>query len=84
MHAYTLYSAVRPFGASCILASFDPHSGPEMYMIEPSGSSYVSCISVKISLVNQKFNKNFKFLSRVTMDVPQEKQNNQLKLKLKN
>lgn len=41
IHAYTLYSAVRPFGVSCILASNDPHTGPEMYMIEPSGTSYV-------------------------------------------
>jgi len=40
IHAYTLYSAVRPFGVSCILASCDPITGPEMYMIEPSGSSY--------------------------------------------
>lgn len=48
MHAYTLYSAVRPFGASCILASYDSHSGPEMYMIEPSGSSYVSKIIIDV------------------------------------
>jgi len=40
IHAYTLYSAVRPFGISAILASCDPITGPEMYMIEPSGSSY--------------------------------------------
>lgn len=44
IHAYTLYSAVRPFGVSIILASCTPASGPEMYMIEPSGSSYVSAI----------------------------------------
>lgn len=42
IHAYTLYSAVRPFGISAILACCDPITGPEMYMIEPSGSSYVS------------------------------------------
>lgn len=41
IHAYTLYSAVRPFGVSVILASCDPHTGPELYMIEPSGTSYV-------------------------------------------
>lgn len=45
MHAYTLYSAVRPFGVSCILAAWDEVAGPQMYMIEPSGSSYVSIIS---------------------------------------
>lgn len=42
MHAYTLYSAVRPFGVSVILASYDKHDGAQMYMIEPSGNSYVS------------------------------------------
>lgn len=42
IHAYTLYSAVRPFGVSAILIACDPITGPEMYMIEPSGSSYVS------------------------------------------
>lgn len=41
-HAYTLYSAVRPFGVCAILASYDPDTGPEMYMIEPSGTTYVS------------------------------------------
>ncbi|KAJ6636361.1 Proteasome subunit alpha type-3 [Pseudolycoriella hygida] len=40
IHAYTLYSAVRPFGVSVILASYSPETGPQMYMIEPSGSSY--------------------------------------------
>lgn len=41
-HAYTLYSAVRPFGVSVILASWSEENGPEMYMIDPSG---VSCVS---------------------------------------
>lgn len=40
IHAYTLYSAVRPFGVSIILASYSQEAGSEMYMIEPSGSSY--------------------------------------------
>uniref|UniRef100_A0A0V0G5Y8 Proteasome subunit alpha type n=2 Tax=Triatominae TaxID=70999 RepID=A0A0V0G5Y8_TRIDM len=40
MHAYTLYSAVRPFGCSVILSSYNSVSGPEMYMIDPSGVSY--------------------------------------------
>lgn len=40
IHAYTLYSAVRPFGVSIILAAYSPAAGAEMYMIEPSGSSY--------------------------------------------
>lgn len=41
-HAYTLYSAVRPFGVSVILASWTEETGPEMYMIDPSG---VACVS---------------------------------------
>ena len=43
MHAYTLYSAVRPFGVCVILASCTDENEPkpEMYMIEPSGASYV-------------------------------------------
>lgn len=41
VHAYTLHSAVRPFGVSMIVASYDD-KGPEMYLIEPSGVSWVS------------------------------------------
>jgi 20S proteasome subunit alpha 7 len=41
-HAYTLYSAVRPFGVSVVLASWTKENGPEMYMIDPSG---VTCVS---------------------------------------
>ncbi|PVD26037.1 hypothetical protein C0Q70_13705 [Pomacea canaliculata] len=39
VHAYTLHSAVRPFGVSMIVASYDD-KGPEMYLIEPSGVSW--------------------------------------------
>lgn len=42
MHAYTLYSAVRPYGCSVILGSHDVKDGPSMYLIDPSGVSYVS------------------------------------------
>jgi len=42
MHAYTLVSSVRPFGVFIILASCTKDEPkPEMYMIEPSGASYV-------------------------------------------
>lgn len=44
IHAYTLYSAVRPFGAAVILASWDEVNGAQLYKIEPSGSSFVSII----------------------------------------
>jgi len=40
MHAYTLYSAVRPFGSSVIVGSYDEIDGPGIYVIEPSGISY--------------------------------------------
>jgi len=36
VQAYTLYSSVRPFGASCILGAVDK-DGPSLYVIEPSG-----------------------------------------------
>ncbi|KAJ3405260.1 hypothetical protein HDU80_001650 [Chytriomyces hyalinus] len=39
VQAYTLYSSVRPFGVSTILATMDK-SGPGLYVIEPSGVHY--------------------------------------------
>ncbi|EFN81786.1 proteasome subunit alpha type-3 [Harpegnathos saltator] len=39
MHAYTLYSAVRPYGCSVLLGAYEA-DGPAMYMIDPSGVSY--------------------------------------------
>lgn len=49
IHAYTLYSAVRPFGLSIIFASWDEVEGPQLYKIEPSGSffGYYACASGK-------------------------------------
>lgn len=41
VHAYTLYSSVRPFGVSMILGSIE-EDGPQMYLIEPSGVSWVT------------------------------------------
>ncbi|XP_050739143.1 proteasome subunit alpha type-3-like [Eriocheir sinensis] len=35
-HAYTLYSAVRPFGCSIMIGVYD-EDGPQMYLIDPSG-----------------------------------------------
>lgn len=40
--AYTCSSAVRPFGASLVLAAYDEAAGakdPQLYMIDPSGSA---------------------------------------------
>jgi 20S proteasome subunit alpha 7 len=56
MHAYTLYSAVRPFGCSVILGAYEA-DGPVMYMIDPSGVSYVS-ITVLLLIVKQQFSQN--------------------------
>ncbi|KAJ3412519.1 hypothetical protein HDV05_000657 [Chytridiales sp. JEL 0842] len=39
VQAYTLYSSVRPFGSSTLLATYD-RTGPGLYMIEPSGVYY--------------------------------------------
>ena len=41
-HAYTLYSAVRPFGCSVMIGVYD-EDGPQMYLIDPSGMCHVSC-----------------------------------------
>ncbi|KAH8870286.1 Proteasome subunit alpha type-3 isoform 1 [Schistosoma japonicum] len=44
MHAHTLYSAVRPFGVSVLLGSYES-DGPHLYVVEPSGSyfAYFGC-----------------------------------------
>jgi len=40
VHAYTLYSAYRPFGCSVLVGSFDKVDGAELFMVEPSGVFY--------------------------------------------
>jgi len=40
MHAYTLYSSVRPFGATGMFGSWSQDRGAELYCLEPSGVSY--------------------------------------------
>ncbi|CAG0912564.1 unnamed protein product [Notodromas monacha] len=44
MHAYTLYSAVRPYGAGLMLGSVEP-DGPKLYVVDPSGvyHGYTGC-----------------------------------------
>ena len=48
-HAYTLYSAVRPYGVCIILTTWTEENGSEMYSIEPSGVSfgYYGCAAGK-------------------------------------
>ncbi|CAD8097770.1 unnamed protein product [Paramecium primaurelia] len=40
VHAYTMYSGVRPFGSATFIASYNTFDGYELYMIEPSGNKY--------------------------------------------
>ena len=51
VQAYTLYSSVRPFGCSTILGAVDKH-GPALYVVEPSGVSYVSAFCVFFSFAD--------------------------------
>ncbi|KAI3385775.1 hypothetical protein SNEBB_000414 [Seison nebaliae] len=46
MHAYTLYSAVRPFGTSVLISAYE-NDKPFLYMIEPSGIYYgYNCVAI--------------------------------------
>jgi len=40
MHAYTLYSAVRPFGAAVMVGSWTSSEGAQLFCLEPSGVHY--------------------------------------------
>lgn len=40
VHAYTLYSALRPFGAALLIGSYDQLHGPELFCLEPSGLAH--------------------------------------------
>lgn len=41
MHAYSLYSALRPFGADVMLSTWSEIDGPELFMIDPAGVCYM-------------------------------------------
>ncbi|VDM16382.1 unnamed protein product [Hydatigera taeniaeformis] len=62
MHAYTLYSAIRPFGVSILLGSYEK-DGAHLYVIEPSGMYYVSLaaapnVQVPGSLLRNAFGRS--------------------------
>jgi 20S proteasome subunit alpha 7 len=38
VHAYTLYSAIRPFGTEVMLGSYTDVHGPQLYCVENSGN----------------------------------------------
>lgn len=44
LHQYTVYGGLRPVGASITFASFGP-DGPELYIADPSGASWVRSIA---------------------------------------
>lgn len=44
VHFFTLNYSLRPFGASAVVAGHDAFKGThELYVVEPSGVSYVRC-----------------------------------------
>lgn len=40
VHTYTMYGYLRPFGATTLLATYDEMKGYNLWMIEPSGTSW--------------------------------------------
>jgi 20S proteasome subunit alpha 7 len=44
MHAYTLYSAIRPYGAGLMLGTVE-HDGPKLLVIDPSGVHQVTYLN---------------------------------------
>jgi len=41
VHYFTLHGALRPFGASCVLAGYDTETKSHgLYMVEPNGTAY--------------------------------------------
>jgi len=40
IHNHTLYWYLRPFGCSILLGSYTERSGPELYSVDPTGTSY--------------------------------------------
>ena len=70
---YTLSGAVRPFGCSAIIAGFDK-SGPQLYMVDPSGVSFVSIFVNKIESLEINDNE------RATLVQLLEKENNKQRM----
>ena len=85
LHAHTLYSALRPFGCSVVLASYDELDGPNLYCLDPSGVSWVRYfLYIKITFTFIQFLFNDKSYYRDTKVVLLVKISNRLKLNLKN
>lgn len=74
MHAYTLYSALRPFGCSIIMAAYDEIDGPSLYCLDPSGVSwgYKGCAIGKSKQAAKTELEKIKFGDATTKDVIKE------------
>jgi len=74
MHAYSLYSHVRPFGCSAIVSSWDKVTGPEMYMIDPSGiyNGYFGCAIGKAKQAAKTEMEKVKFQDMNCMELIRE------------
>ena len=62
IHAYTLYSAVRPFGTTIMFGTYTDVDGPELYCVENSGLYYRywgAAVSVLKSKTYSKFSRIF-------------------------
>lgn len=73
-HAYTLYSAVRPYGVCVILTTWTEENGAEMYCIEPSGVSfgYFGCATGKAKQAAKTEIEKLKLDSLSTRDLLNE------------
>lgn len=80
-HAYTLYSAVRPFGCAVALGSYDEVDGPQLFMVDPSGVSFVSHTFLCCTILSLIF---MYFIIRVTLAALWERPASLLKLKWRN
>ncbi len=60
VHAYTLYSSVRPFGSSLLVGSWEDDR-PQLYVIDPSGVSHVSNCFTELLAMCQKLQDNLTF-----------------------
>lgn len=75
------------YNSSFILGSHDEDDGPQLYMVDPSGISYVRCSFCLKQSLNGLMLTNINVMSivyRVTGAVPLEKPSKQQKQKLRN
>ena len=61
IHAYTLYSAVRPFGTTIMFGTYTDVDGPELYCVENSGL-YYRYWGAAVSVFKVKLIRNSNFL----------------------